>query len=135
MLTSQSPSTNRGQRVWNQHAVGGLIGFGTSPCEHDLRAGASFPWIGHGHGGQERTGVRVHRLLVEVVALGELHRVTEVHDHHAVRDVADDVQIVRDEDVGEAELALEVLEQVEDLRLDRDVERRYRLVADDELRD
>ncbi len=51
-----------------------------------------------------------------------------------VRDVADDVQVVRDEDVGEAEVALQVLEQVEDLRLHRDVERRDGLVADDQLR-
>ena len=43
-------------------------------------------------------------------------------------------QVVRDEQVGEAELVLQVLEQVDDLRLDRDVERRDRLVADDELR-
>ena len=46
----------------------------------------------------------------------------------------DDVEVVRDEDVGEPELALQVLEQVEDLRLHRDVERRDRLVADDQLR-
>ena len=45
-----------------------------------------------------------------------------------------DVEVVRDEDVGQAELPLEILEQIEDLRLHRDVERRDRLVADDELR-
>ena len=39
-----------------------------------------------------------------------------------------------DEDVGEAELLLEVVEQVDDLGLDRDVERRDRLVGDDQLR-
>jgi hypothetical protein len=33
-----------------------------------------------------------------------------------------------------AELRLEILEQVQDLRLHRDVERRHRLVGDDELR-
>ena len=32
------------------------------------------------------------------------------------------------------EVALEVAQQVEDLRLDRDVERRHRLVGDDQLR-
>jgi hypothetical protein len=53
---------------------------------------------------------------------------------HAVGDVADDVEVVRDEDVGEVEVALEVLQQVEDLRLHGDVERRDRLVADDQLR-
>jgi hypothetical protein len=36
--------------------------------------------------------------------------------------VAHDRQIVCDEEVGELELALEVLEQVDDLRLDGDVE-------------
>ena len=48
--------------------------------------------------------------------------------------MADDVEVVRDEDVGEAEVALQVLEQVEDLRLHGDVERGHRLVADDQLR-
>ena len=49
-------------------------------------------------------------------------------------DVLDHRQVVRDEQVGEAELLLQVLEQVDDLRLDRHVERRDRLVADDQLR-
>ena len=48
--------------------------------------------------------------------------------------MTDDVEVVRDEDVGEPELVLEILEEVQDLRLDRDVERRDRLVADDQLR-
>ena len=38
-----------------------------------------------------------------------------------------------DEDDRQAELALEVAQQVEDLRLDRDVERRDRLVGDQQL--
>ena len=48
--------------------------------------------------------------------------------------MAHDIQVVRDEDVRQAELCLEVLEQVEDLRLHGDVERGDGLVADDELR-
>ena len=46
----------------------------------------------------------------------------------------DDVEVVGDEDVREPELPLQVLEQVEDLRLHGDVERRHGLVADDQLR-
>ena len=45
----------------------------------------------------------------------------------------DDAHVVGHEDVGQPELALEVLEQVEDLRLDRHVERGHGLVAHDEL--
>ena len=43
-------------------------------------------------------------------------------------------QIVRDEQVGQAEPLLQVEQQVDDLRLHRDVERRDRLVGDDEAR-
>ena len=46
----------------------------------------------------------------------------------------DDGQIVRDEEVGEVEVALERLHQVHDLSLDGDVERGDGLVADDEVR-
>ena len=75
--------------------------------------------------------LRVH---VQLVAVGELDGLAEVHHHHPVGDVAHDVEVVGDEDVREPELFLQVLEQVEDLRLNRDVERRDGLVAEDELR-
>ena len=42
-------------------------------------------------------------------------------------------QVVGDEEIGKAHLALQVHHQVEHLRLDRDVERGDRLVADDQL--
>jgi hypothetical protein len=48
-------------------------------------------------------------------------------------DVAHHREVVGDEEVGEVELGLEVLEQVDDLGLDRDVEGGDRLVADDQL--
>ena len=50
------------------------------------------------------------------------------------RHVAHDGQVVGDEQVGQAEVVLQVLEQVDDLRLDRDVERRHGLVEHDEPR-
>ena len=49
-------------------------------------------------------------------------------------DVLDDGEVVGDEQIGEAELLLQIHQQVDDLRLHRNVERRHRLVADDQLR-
>src|SRR5689334_17766138 len=46
----------------------------------------------------------------------------------------DDREPVRDEQVSELELFLKLLQQVHDLRLHRHVERRYRLIGDDQLR-
>src|SRR4051812_28236320 len=57
-----------------------------------------------------------------------------IHHGDPVRHVIDDGQIVGNEQVSETELLLQVLEQIEDLCLDRDVERRYRLVEDYKLR-
>jgi hypothetical protein len=64
----------------------------------------------------------------------DLHDPAEVHHRDARREVAHHREVVADEEVGEPELLLQVLEQVDHLRLDRNVERGDRLVADDELR-
>ena len=46
----------------------------------------------------------------------------------------DDAEIVRDEEIAQSEAVLEVPEQIEDLRLHRNVERRHGLVTDDQSR-
>ncbi len=74
------------------------------------------------------------RVDIEAVGRGDFDDLAEVHHRDPVRDVADDGEIVRDEEVGQPELALELLHEVDDLRLDGDVERRDRLVADEKLR-
>src|SRR5438093_10906188 len=45
----------------------------------------------------------------------------------------DRAQIVRDEQVRQVPLLLKALDQIQNLRLDRDVQRRDRLVGDDEI--
>jgi len=47
--------------------------------------------------------------------------------------VPDYPEIVGDEDVGERELLLEVVEEIQHLRLDRDVQCRDRFVRNDQL--
>ena len=69
----------------------------------------------------------------QVAPVGQLGDPAEVHHRDPVADVLDDAHVVGDEQVGQAELALELLEQVQDLGLDRHVERRHGLVADDEV--
>ena len=63
-----------------------------------------------------------------------LHDLAAIEHVDAVDDLADDREVVRDEEVGEPELLLQALEEVEDLRLHRDVERRDGLVADQDFR-
>ncbi len=62
----------------------------------------------------------------------DLHDLAEIHHGDPVADPLHHRHVVRDEQVGEAQFRLEVEHQVHDLRLDRDVQRRDRLVGDDQ---
>ena len=64
----------------------------------------------------------------------DLDDAAEIHHGDPVADMLDHREIVRDEQIGQPELVLQVHQQVDDLRLDRHVERRDRLVADDQIR-
>ena len=73
------------------------------------------------------------RILVDRLAVGEFHDAAEIEHHHAMRNLAHDGQVVADEDHRHAEIGLQLHDQVDDLRLDGNVERADGLVADDEL--
>ena len=64
----------------------------------------------------------------------DFHDPAQVHHGDSVGHVGDDTEIVRDEQRREIEIGLEIEEQVEDLGLDGHVERRDRLVGDEERR-
>ena len=76
----------------------------------------------------------MQRVLVELGRRRDFDDPAEIHDCDAIGDVPHDREVVRDEQIREVELLLQLLEQVDDLRLDRDVERGDRLVRDDEVR-
>ena len=90
--------------------------------------------VGHRDRREQRRGVRVRGRLVELVGPADLADLAEVHDGDPVADVLHHREVVGDEDQRQAVARLHVLEQVEDLRLHRHVERGDRLVADDQLR-
>jgi hypothetical protein len=81
-------------------------------------------------GREEGARIRVLRLGIEPVRRSELDDLAEVHDRHAVAHVTHDREIVSDERECQAELVAQVLQEVQHLRLDRDVERRDGLVGD-----
>ena len=59
---------------------------------------------------------------------------TGVHDDHAGGDAGDDAEIMGDEDQPHGEFPLQAGEKVQNLRLNGDVERRGRLVGQDQRR-
>ena len=77
--------------------------------------------------GRACTDARRANSVAHVALLDDAAR---VHHDDAVGDLGDDAEIVGNEQHRHADLALQLVEQVEDLRLDRDVERGRRLVGD-----
>src|SRR5687768_6164808 len=69
--------------------------------------------------------------LLRVTDLDEL---AEIHHCNAIAYVFDDAEVMGDEQIREAELFLEILEQVQHLCLHTHIERGNGFVADDEVR-
>ena len=76
----------------------------------------------------------MQRRLEQARLVGHLDDAAEIHHRDAVADVLDHREVVRDEQIRQLQFVLQIHQQVDDLRLDRDVERGDRLVADDQVR-
>src|SRR6516165_9821828 len=77
---------------------------------------------------QELAGVVGLGRAEDVLGCAGFHGRAAVHDDALVADLAHHAKVVRDEHVGEPERAAQAGKQVQDLRLDADVEGRDRLV-------
>ncbi len=117
------------QRVLKTQPGGGASGEGSSPLS-TMRSARQRA----GRGCQQRLGVGVQRPGEDARLGALLDRVAQVHHQHLVRDVAHHAEVVRDEEIGQAELGLQVVQQVQHLGLDRHVERRHRLVGHQQAR-
>ncbi len=82
---------------------------------------------------QQHARVRVPRPREQLGLVRQLDQPAQVHDADLVADMTHHRQVVRDEQVGQALLALQVLHDVEHLRLHRHVQRGRGLVADQEF--
>ncbi len=97
--------------------------------------------LGPATAGDEAGNLILERLRVGMARCGQ-HRARRpglddgaaIHHGKPRRDVVDDGEVVADQEIGHAVPRLELLEEVQHLRLHRDVERRDRLVGDDQLR-
>ena len=89
-----------------------------------------FARVGHGQGGQQLLGVRVLRVLHNLVGIAVLHDLALMHHHDAVGKHIDHRQIMGDEQAREADFRLQSLEQLQHLGLHRHVQCRSRLIGD-----
>ena len=84
--------------------------------------------------GEQGARVGVQRPRIDLIGEAQFDDVAELHHRDTVGDVAHDREVVRNEELGQPKLLLQVLHQVDHLRLNRYVQRAHRLVGDHDLR-
>ena len=114
-------------------AAGRIAGAGHFAGQNHAAGTFFFYRIGFGHGGEQRDGVGMLGVLIQILGIGDFHDPPQVHHRHAVGKMLHHCEVVRDKQITELQFALQVLKEIENLRLDRDIERGDRLIADDEL--
>ena len=90
--------------------------------------------VGLGDRLEQRLGVRVTWICVDLGRRADLDDSPEVHDRYAVAEVSCGREVMSDVEIGKAEIALQVPHQLENLGAYAHVEHRDRLIGDDELR-
>ena len=110
-----------------------MIGFGTITLENLAVTGLDAMRIGKRHGIQQGAGIGMSRLAIHRLRLAQLDHVAQVHHSNAIADVLNNRKVMRDEQIGQIEFFLQILQQIDDLRLNGDIQRRDRLVSHDQL--
>ena len=141
-----TPSTARSGTLWPNSPPGTCTGKVT------CRSSTSSSGFASGGGGaaivgrdpiraiEPRHRIEQHARIVvlrrseHLVDRPALHRLAVPHHHHAIRHARDHAHVVRDQHQPGLRLALQLVHQVEHLRLHRDVERRRRLVRQQQRR-
>ena len=77
--------------------------------------------------------VGVDGAVIELIRVRCLYYSSKVHNSDSVRNMSDYQQVVRDEEISNTELFLQLFKHIDDLRLDGNVQRGYGFVADDEF--
>ena len=105
---------------------------GNSASQRYWLFGTLYRGVGFWDGGEQGFGVGMTGLALQDIARSELDQAAEIHYCRAVTDVANDGQVVTDKQHGHAETRLELHQKVQHLRPNGNIERRNRLVADEQ---
>ncbi len=109
-----------------------IFRIGHFALQHD--AGAAPRRLGLGYRRNKGFSVGMAWPREQFLRCGGFDDSSEIHHRHGIADVFDDREIVGYENVRKAKALTQLHQQVKDLRLNRDIQRRYRLIGDDQAR-
>ena len=80
-------------------------------------------WIHGGYGGKKRLGVGMNRGAADRLRPSQLNDLPQIHDCHPIADIFDNTKVMRNKEICQMELTLKILEQIQNLRLNRYIKR------------
>ena len=80
--------------------------------------------------GDQGGGIWVPGLTADGFSTANLDEFAQVHDANPITHMLDSGQVVADQEIGDAELSLQIFQEIENLRTDGDIEGGHRLVED-----
>lgn len=83
--------------------------------------------------GQQALRIRVQRKLKQLLGGALFYQTAQIHDHDLVRNVLHNRQVVSNKHIGQALFRLQILQKIQDLRLNGHIQRGNRLVTDNKL--
>jgi len=83
---------------------------------------------------KQRFGIGMAWMIEKLRCRSNFHQPTQIHNSHLVGNMLDHAQIMGNEQIGEIELTLQVIEQVQNFRLDGYIQSRNGFIAHDKLR-
>jgi hypothetical protein len=113
-------------------ASGGISWISHFAAQIELLPGS--PLTNARHRGEERFRVWMPRALKEVPRCRQFYDLPDVHDGNSRRNEFNDGEVMRYKQVRQIEPLLQILEEIQDLRLDGHIESRDRFIGDNELR-
>src|SRR5919197_1414626 len=76
------------------------------------------------------SGERWRERTADGFRAANLDEFAQVHDANPITHMLDSGQVVADQEIGDTDLSLQIFEEIENLRTDRDIEGGHRLVED-----
>ena len=76
----------------------------------------------------------VERIAENLLFLSVLHQIAKIHNADGVRDMLDNREIVRNKQICQSEIPLQIHQEIDDLGLYRNIQCRHRFIADDKIR-
>ena len=91
-------------------------------------------WIRDWYSREQRLCIRVERFGIQLITGSKFHDHTQIHHRNTIADMPNHGKIVGDKEISQVELLLQLLQQIYHLRLDRNIQRRNRLITNNEGR-